>query len=117
MKLVQEIEVWYTLPALRKQLTLELKELKLSQTEIAKILCIRPSAVSQYVKNKRATQFKFPESIKKEIKKSALSLKNKKCGLTEELNRLCIIIRQNGHLCSLHHQQEPTLKNCRACLK
>ncbi|MDD5331598.1 MAG: helix-turn-helix domain-containing protein [Candidatus Nanoarchaeia archaeon] len=117
MKTRQEMEVWYTLPALRKQLTLELKQLGLTQTEIAKILCVRPSAISQYVKNKRATQFNFPENIKKEIKKSAKNLKEKKCGLIEELNRLCLIIRKGGHLCTIHKAQEPELKNCKVCLK
>ncbi|MDD5178256.1 MAG: helix-turn-helix domain-containing protein [Candidatus Nanoarchaeia archaeon] len=117
MKTTQEMEVWYTLPALRKQLTIELKRIGLSQTEIAKILCVRPSAVSQYIKNKRATNFEFNEAIKKEINKSAKKLKEGTCGLIEELNRLCLLIRRNGHLCSLHKQTEPTLKNCKACLK
>ena len=77
MDLPQEVIVWYLLPALRKELVLEMKNFKLSQKDIAKKLNITEAAISQYMHNKRAsTHMKISEPVKKEIKKAALRIKN-----------------------------------------
>jgi len=70
--LPQEIEVWYVIPALRRELAkaLTLKH-KLSQKEAAELLGISEAAVSQYIKEKRAKQIKFTRQDKKEIEKTA----------------------------------------------
>ena len=53
MKLMpQEIEVRYILPALRKELAIELSK-DMKQKEVANILNITQSALSQYHKEKR----------------------------------------------------------------
>ena len=71
MKLMpQEIEVWYLLPALRREIALELiNKYKFSQREISEILGITESAVSQYLKSKRANELKFSNSELIKIKK------------------------------------------------
>ena len=54
LKHPQEIEVWYVLPAIRKELVVTLKEKNLTQKKIAEFLNITEAAVSQYIKQKRA---------------------------------------------------------------
>ena len=49
----QEIEVWYILPAIRKELVRVFKEKGKSGKEIAFLLGITPASVSQYGKDKR----------------------------------------------------------------
>ena len=63
----QEVELWYLIPALRREIAkILVKDYDLSQVEIAKILKITESAVSQYLKEKRGNELKFTE---KEIRK------------------------------------------------
>ena len=60
--LPQEIEVWYVLPALRREYAKVLiKEHKLSQKGVAEILQVTESAISQYLTGKRASKVKFSE--------------------------------------------------------
>ena len=54
MELPQEIELWYVIPAIRKQLVIELKRKGLKQKAIAPILGITEAAISQYNRDKRA---------------------------------------------------------------
>ena len=55
----QELEVWYILPAIRRELTISLKEEGLKQRQVAEILGVTEAAVSQYIKSKRAKAIKF----------------------------------------------------------
>jgi uncharacterized protein len=68
---VQELEVWYILPSIRKELARNMKEKGLSQTKIAKLLGITEAAVSQYLKSKRAVEFKFDDHMKVVLKAAA----------------------------------------------
>ena len=53
----QEIEVWYLIPALRKELArIFIKDYGLAQKKAAELLGISGAAVSQYVKEKRAKE-------------------------------------------------------------
>ncbi len=63
----QEIEVWYLLPAIRREIAMKLKSESYSQKDIAKIMDITPAAVSQYIHNKRAKKLDI------EIDKDAIS--------------------------------------------
>src|SRR3989338_6851543 len=65
--LPQELEIWYLIPALRRELTkIFISDFKLSQKKISDILGVTESAVSQYQNSKRAQDLKFS---KKEIEK------------------------------------------------
>lgn len=115
----QEVEVWYVLPALRKELSIALKE-KISQKEIAKLLGITEAAISQYTKQKRAAKLKFNQEIKKEIKKSSKRIfkEKKRTTVAGELQRLCKIIKKKHVLCQLHKKYCKTpLKECKVCFK
>ena len=71
-KLPQEIEVWYIIPKLRKELAREFVEKhKLSYERAGELLGISKAAVSQYLKNKRANKIKLSKEIQKEVIKAA----------------------------------------------
>ena len=57
----QEIEVWYILPTVRREIVKGLLNKGLSQNEIAKKLGLRKSTISQYVNNKRGREVKLDE--------------------------------------------------------
>ena len=70
--LLQEIEVWYIIPAVRKELAkLLTKKYKLSYEKTGIILGVSKAAISQYLSNKRANKIKLNTDTKKEIAKSA----------------------------------------------
>lgn len=89
----QELEVWYILPSIRKEIAVCLKKQGLSQKQIAKMLGLSESAISQYSKLKRAKEIHFSENVKNEIKKSANKIKNKK-NVTGEVQRICSLIKK-----------------------
>ncbi|TET12217.1 MAG: hypothetical protein E3J86_00775, partial [Candidatus Thorarchaeota archaeon] len=86
----QEVEVWYVLPAIRRELAKvmktkvvqradvdgEVKEHKITQKEIARMLGVTEPAITQYLlkkkdKRSRGDQVKMPDQILREIDKSA----------------------------------------------
>ena len=70
--LPQEIEVWYIIPAIRKELArLFTQKYEMSYEKAGNILGISKAAVSQYLSNKRANKIKLSVGVKKEIAKSA----------------------------------------------
>lgn len=83
--LPQEMEVWYIIPAIRKELAKILtKKYDLSHEKAGEILGISKAAVSQYLSKKRANKIKFPKEIKIHLNVSArLLVKNPQQGLRE----------------------------------
>ena len=109
----QELEVWYVIPAIRRELALRLKEKGLTQKEVAKKLYVTEPAVSQYFKSKRAKQVKFSKKLQGEISKSAESiLKNPtKINLIKQTQEILKQARINQVLCKLHKEMDETI-NC-----
>jgi len=71
-KLPQEIEVWYIIPKIRKELARIFVEKKgLSYDKTGQMMGITKAAVSQYLKNKRANKIKLSKDMLVEIEKSA----------------------------------------------
>jgi len=83
--LPQEIEVWYIIPAVRKELAkLLTKKHELSYEKAGAILGVSKAAVSQYLSNKRANKVKLNMETKKQVAKSAkLIAENPKMALSE----------------------------------
>ena len=70
--LPQEIEVWYIIPAIRKELARVLTgKYELSFEKAGEILGVSKAAVSQYLSNKRANKIKLNVDMKREVAKSA----------------------------------------------
>jgi len=76
------------LPAIRRELVIELLNLNKKQNEIAKILNVTPAAITQYVKGKRA-KIELTPSEKKIIKILAKKIVNKNEEDEKQLCSLC----------------------------
>lgn len=83
--LPQEIEVWYIIPAIRKELArLLTSKYELSYEKAGVILGVSKAAVSQYLSNKRANKVKLSVDVKKEVARSAkVVVGNSKLALSE----------------------------------
>ena len=141
----QEVEVWYVLPALRRELAKVMKtktvprvgedgktkEHKITQKEIAKMLGVTEPAITQYLLKKkgrrsRGDQVVIPEKFYPDLEKSAdTMIKHYEQGasnddmfetMTREINRLIKVMRDDGAMCDIHRQFSAHVKdNCSAC--
>lgn len=111
----QEIEVWYTIPAIRKALAIELKSINIGQKEIASLLNITEAAVSHYLQNKRAGEVLMPKSLKSKVHESALKLLKRESAALIEINKLSMTNEVQMIKCKLHRQYNPSLKTCTIC--
>jgi len=141
----QEVEVWYVLPALRRELAKimktktvprvgedgKTKEHKITQKEIARMLGVTEPAITQYLLKKkgrrsRGDQVVIPEKFYPELEKSAdMMIKQyEQRGsnddmfetMTREINRLIKVIRDDGAMCDIHRQFSAHVKDkCSAC--
>jgi len=141
----QEVEVWYVLPAIRRELAKIMKaksilrigedgkkkDHKITQKEIAKMLGVTEPAITQYLLKKkgrrsRGDQVVIPEKFRQELDKSADAMikqyETKGVNedmfevMTSEINRLIKIMRDDGAMCDIHRQFSAHVKgNCSAC--
>lgn len=110
----QEVEVFYILPALRKELAKSLRTKKIKQRLIAEMLGVTEAAVSQYLKNKRGEGIKFNKELKLEIKKSADKLIQGE-SFKNEAQRLLKIMKEKKITCKLCKQYASSEENCNTC--
>lgn len=113
----QEIEVWYIIPAIRRELVKALKKLKLKQKEIARCLGITEAAVSQYLSSKRASEVKFSDSTSDMIHNSAKLLKDSKMSILDCTQAILNKMRSERATCKVHKKLCNMLGECEACLK
>lgn len=116
VKTHQEMEVWYIIPALRREMAIELRKRSVSQSAAAGLLGITEAAVSQYISGKRGKDVRFGKSVKSEIRKSSEAVQ-KGANAMEELHRLTTLCRKNGVLCRVHRKMGNAPKGCRICLE
>ncbi|MFC1754118.1 transcriptional regulator [Thermoproteota archaeon] len=112
----QSVEVHYILPAVRRELAMDLKEMGLGQKEIAKKLSVTEAAVSQYVNDKRACKVDFTASVKEEIMKSAERLK-KDSVLVAETQTLLKMIKSERITCKVCNKEGNMPDSCEVCFK
>ncbi|MCX8147209.1 MAG: transcriptional regulator [Candidatus Woesearchaeota archaeon] len=113
--LPQELEVWFVLPAIRRELAKEMLGRGLKQKEIAYMLNTTEAAISQYIKHKRAKCFVFNKKIKKEIQKSAENIIKDKKTFVFEIQRILKFIKKDKCLCYLHRRFANMPKKCNIC--
>lgn len=100
--LPQEIEVWYIIPAIRRELAKLLTEkYEFTQEKAADILGVSKAAVCQYLTKKRAVNVRFPLKIKGEIEKSAKILANNPKLALKEILRLLSVIKKIRCSCGI----------------
>ncbi|VVB81253.1 Uncharacterised protein [uncultured archaeon] len=105
----QEIEVFYVLPALRRELAVSLKTTGKSQKDIAKLLGVTEAAVSQYFSSKRASRIQFSDGLKRAVNESAAKITDD-ITLMNEMQRLLQLTRTERVACQVH-----CMKGCNAC--
>lgn len=140
-----EVEVWFVLPALRRELAKTMKtktvprvgddgkkkEHKITQKEIAKMLGVTEPAITQYLLKKkgrrsRGDQVVIPAKFLSEIDKAAdIMIKQYETRganedmfevMTREINRIIRVIRDEGTMCDFHRQFSAHVKDkCSAC--
>jgi uncharacterized protein len=114
----QEIAVWYVIPAIRKELSGYLTRKGLSQKSVAQILGVTESAVSQYLKSKRAIGIKFTAEEKKRIAIAAEKILDEKKNARKFIYRLSNDLMGSKVVCRMHKQQDKSLGNaCKICSK
>lgn len=113
----QEIEVWYVIPAIRRELAKAMLDEGMLQKDIAEVLGITSPAVSQYIHNKRAKSIELDEKIKIEIGKIAKKARaGEEVEMIKEINRLCGMCR-NTCLCRIHRSVESVPEKCGGCFQ
>lgn len=113
----QELDVWYLIPAIRRELTrIFTKEKGLSQKEASVLLGLTESAISQYLKFKRAEEVKFSQKEKTEIRKVAEKIVNDRKNSTKYVYNLSLKLRKAKCLCGLHKRHDSGVPiNCNVC--
>ncbi len=110
----QEIEVWYIIPAIRKELVVALKEKGNSQKKIAGLLNLTESAVSQYIKAKRGREVIFSKEVKDFIGDAAERVVDKTSAY-RELQRIVQYVKKTKMICQIHMGMEEGLEGCDIC--
>ena len=115
----QEIEVWYIIPALRRELTKSMiNDFSLTQKQIANNIGLTEAAVSQYLHSKRAKDVIFSKAILDEIKISAKRIIDNPDTLLQEMIRITKLTDVKHVLCDMHKKYDSTLpENCDVCFE
>ncbi|MDO8467369.1 MAG: transcriptional regulator [Nanoarchaeota archaeon] len=114
----QEIEVWYLLPSLRKEIArVFIKDYNMKQKEVADILGVTEAAVSQYLSSKRAVELKFPKEELEQIKIAADKIVKNKSEAMEHLSSLSKKFMGNSKtICDLHRKYDTSVSHkCAIC--
>ena len=114
METPQELEVWYVIPTIRRELSIAMKNSGLKQVEIANKLGITKSAVTQYLNHKRANELEFNEKIKNAVKQSSLKINNK-IDAIREIQLLLNLTREERIICKLHSKLDSDFSKCEVC--
>ena len=98
--LPQEIEVWYIIPAIRKELAKLLTDkYDLSYEKSGDILGISKAAVSQYLSNKRANKIELSDEIKEEVRKSCDIISKNPLTAVNEIQKILGIMKVKRDSC------------------
>lgn len=118
MKLLpQELEVWYLIPALRRELAkILISDFGMSQKKTSQILGMTEGAISQYLKSKRGSELKFSKEDIKKIRGAAVNIVEKG-NVNQELYKLSEKFRGSEVVCSFHKKGDKTIhKDCDLCM-
>jgi predicted transcriptional regulator len=115
VRMPQEIEVWYLIPAIRRELAKAMLKEGRAQKAIAKTLGVTEAAVSHYMKSKRAAEVTFSSDVSIEIKEAA---KRVSAGspVVAEMQNICKLCRADQTLCKLHAKYGAPSGKCSVCM-
>ena len=115
----QEIEVWYILPAIRREMAkIMINEYHLSQRDAAKILGLTEAAISQYVHETRAKDVNFDKKTYQLIKESTKKVIEDEKELLNELYKLSDFMKRSELVCQIHKKYDHSIPNsCDICFR
>lgn len=106
--LPQEIEVWYIIPAIRKELSsILVKKYGFTLERAGEALGVSKAAVSQYLSKKRANSIVLPKELKKEIEKSAVSISKNEKNALKEILRILQVMKKKKCSCKVCRKYNP----------
>ena|SRR3989338_8467830 len=109
--LLQEVEVMYIIPTIRRYLAVYMKELGKSQKQTAELLSLRESTVSQYINEKRGCKIILSNDVLMLIKESAGNIVNK-FDTIKHMQKILRIIRKTQEICKIHKQVAEMPEHC-----
>jgi uncharacterized protein len=112
----QEVEVFYILPAIRRELSKALKAQGKSQKDIAKLLGVTEAAVSQYLSAKRANDVHFPAELADKIREAAPRITDYQ-SMIRETQAILFQAKQGRIICRMHEQVADIPKGCDVCFR
>ncbi|MBP7708407.1 hypothetical protein KA107_01880 [Candidatus Pacearchaeota archaeon] len=114
--LPQEVEVWYIIPKVRKELAnLLVNKYGWTYEKAGDMLGISKAAISQYLSNKRANKIKVSKEVNKEIEKSAQTVAEGKSNGMQEILRILTFMRSSKQSCEVCKKyNKDVLKYCNA---
>ena len=116
MDLLQELEVWYVIPTIRKELALAMKNKGLKQVEIAKRLDLTKSAITQYLNESRGNEIKLTPELREQVSISANRIQSSQDTI-REIQYLIGLSREQKVACQLHKVLDKTFSNCNLCFE
>lgn len=111
----QEVEVFYVIPALRREMALAMKAAGKKQKAIAGLLCVKESTISQYINEKRATWLQFNDKIRSAVANSVARVQDK-VSLIEETQKLLRLVKDENALCEIHRALADVPETCNVCV-
>jgi uncharacterized protein len=113
--LPQEIETWYLIPAIRREISKCLiSDFQTSYEKIGNILGVSKAAISQYTKGKRAAKISLPKELVPKIMATCKNLDRDNKKAVREIDKLLSFIREKGLTCKVCGKgNEGKLENCK----
>lgn len=113
--LPQEIEVWYIIPAIRREFAKCLiKDFDASYEKVGQILGISKAAVSQYMNGKRAAKIVLNGKVHEQIDKSCEKLIKGKSDSVVEIQKILEFIKNKKVPCEVCKKlKEAMLSDCK----
>ncbi|MBI2143738.1 helix-turn-helix domain-containing protein [Candidatus Woesearchaeota archaeon] len=110
----QEVEVFYILPTIRSRMASAMKEQGMKQKDIAELLCVQESTISQYLSSKRAADVKLGSKVDKEIAEAVKRIKTKE-DLVRETQKILRTVKDARILCRVHKSVADIPSACNVC--
>ncbi|MBR9700707.1 transcriptional regulator [Candidatus Woesearchaeota archaeon] len=113
----QEVEVFYILPTIRKELAVAMRAQGKSGKEISKLLGVTEAAVSQYFSKKRGKHVKLPDEVKEALTEAAKRITDTQ-SMIKETQKIIAKVKDKRLICKIHEQLEDGIpKGCDVCFK
>ena len=107
-KLPCEVAVWNIVPAIRAAVAQEMVSAGVLQKDIARMLQIQPSAVSQYLSGKRGYRIIFSDDIRQEIRNLAENLiHGGEIDISKKFCSICTLARDITEPCDVCSESPP----------